>query len=137
AVTGFAYSAWAISTERMSYWLLAWLGFLFHTYIGYVVITSGFAWCDRLRRARGTDVNGSRRGVLRLLLRALIFGPPVCFVFVASFVFYHSMRSAPQITNTNTAMTTVEMLLQKPSWAGWPGAAAAVSVIGLISVALW
>ena len=98
-----------------SLFLLAFLGYLFHVWLGWYILDSVFNLKDRLRKVRKILASTSHSSLADLFLVSVLeFGWPAFFTFISVFLFQEAMISAPFFMDTSCS-TITSYLLDKSS----------------------
>lgn len=93
---------------------LAFCGFVFHSFLAYLVLGQVFMWAHKVNHARRLTFNNSRKFVVSAIY-ALELGPPLVFTFAMVFVFQESMISVPLFTRTQTVLSLAQSIMQNSS----------------------
>lgn len=97
---------WAQSAQ-----FVALFGFLFHTFLAYIVLTRVFMWANRVDRARRLVFNNSRWSVMGTIY-SLELAAPLVFTFAMVFVFQESMISVPLFTGRPTLLSVAQSIMK-------------------------
>lgn len=118
-----------------SIWTLAFFGYVFHTFLCYLVLTQIFGWSGRLDRVKRLTFNLQRRNHARLIIRFMELAPPLFVSFTIMFIFQESMLSAPFFVRCHTVISLAwEAIGDSVANAG--GALIALSILATILLCL-
>lgn len=110
-LTTYVESELHLITWSQSNQFLAFCGFIFHSFLAYVVLERVFLWTNRVRHAEQLAFNNSR-GSVTYAIYALQLGPPLIFTLAMLFVFQESMISVPLFTQTHTVLSLAQRIIQ-------------------------
>lgn len=143
APTASSRTLWDVLTTNLNqdlanYWLLGLFGFIFHSYLTYFVLAKLFQWETRLDRVSHLCNNlASFPALSRLAVRVTVLGPPIGFCWAMVFIFLHSMRATPKVTQTQTLMRWIdEQVLGLSNFSHFRAAAYVLLVFLLLSAFL-
>jgi hypothetical protein len=96
--------------------LLGLLGFCFHSWLAYFLLSFVFSWKERLHNARALCINlPPGRLKVRFLIYLLETIQPLCFTFVACLIFQQAMVSAPFFLDKSLSPVVYFVITQRKS----------------------